>query len=48
VIPELNDENAREIPAYSFRIVYEIMAPDVEILAVIHKRTNTQADDVQS
>ena len=46
VVPELNDVNVREIPAYSYRIVYEIMAPDVEILAVIHMRRNIQADDI--
>ena len=38
VVPELGDDSVREIPAYSYRILYEVTSVDVVILAVIHKR----------
>lgn len=46
VVPELNDANVREIPAYSYRILYEI-APDddIVVLAVIHKRRDLDPVD---
>ena len=39
IVPEVGDDNVREIAAYSYRILYEI-APDgaAVILAVVHKR----------
>jgi plasmid stabilization system protein ParE len=46
VVPELNDENVREIPVYSYRVIYEIKGPDIQILAVIHKRRSIQVDDI--
>ena len=46
-VPELNDDTVREIPLYSYRILYEIK-PDnlVEVLAVIHKRRDLQPDEI--
>ena len=39
VVPELGDANVREIPAYSYRILYEIKPDnDIVVLAVIHRR----------
>lgn len=47
VVPELGDENVREIPAYSYRILYEIEAgDDIVVLAVIHKRRDLSPDEV--
>jgi len=47
VVPELGDEDVREIPAYSYRILYEIMAGDaIVVLAVIHKRRDLSPDEV--
>lgn len=46
-VPELSDQAVREIPLYSYRILYEIK-PDnsIEVLAVIHKRRHLQTEDV--
>lgn len=38
VIPELGDDNLRELHLYSYRILYEIRTQGVFVLAVIHKR----------
>lgn len=47
VIPELGDDNLRELSLYSYRILYEIKAPDVFVLAVIHKRREFQPQMVE-
>jgi addiction module RelE/StbE family toxin len=47
VVSELGDENVREIPDYSYRILYEIKAGDeIVVLALIHKRTDLSPDEV--
>lgn len=38
VVPELDDENIREILIYSYRLIYEIKKEAIEILAVVHGR----------
>jgi len=38
VVPELDDPEVREIPAYSWRILYHVRERRVFVLAVIHKR----------
>ncbi len=45
-VPELNDESIRELGLYSYRIIYEIKANDVEVLALIHKRRNFIPEDL--
>ena len=35
-VPEFDDENARELIAYSYRIIYTIEPKQVTIAAVIH------------
>ena len=48
VVPELGDDNVREIPAYSYRILYEIKpGDDVVDLAVIHKRRDLRPEEVR-
>ena len=37
-VPELNEDEIRELSFHSYRIIYEIKADHIEILAVIHKR----------
>jgi len=37
-VPELGQEDIREISLYSYRILYEIKEQDVFVLGVIHKR----------
>jgi len=43
---ELSDENIREIPLYSYRVIYEIKNQVVFVLAVLHKRRNLTADEI--
>jgi plasmid stabilization system protein ParE len=45
-VPEFNKDTVREIPLYSYRILYEIKLDLVEVLAVIHKRRNLQPEDI--
>ena len=37
-MPEIDDENIREIFAYSYRILYEIKSDKVYIIGIIHGR----------
>ena len=46
-VPELHDESIRELSLYSYRILYEIKATHIDILAVIHKRRDFQAGEIQ-
>lgn len=46
VVPELNEENVREVSLYSYRILYDIKTNRIEILAVIHKRRDLQAGEI--
>ncbi len=47
MVPELNEDTVREIPLYSYRILYEIK-PDscIDVLAVIHKRRDLQPEEI--
>jgi len=38
VVPELNDVNIREIFVYSYRLVYQISADEIQVLALIHSK----------
>jgi len=42
VVPELGNEKIRELPLYSYRILYEIKDQNIFVLAVIHKRRDLQ------
>ena len=46
-IPELSDEMVRELSLYSYRIIYEIKGRDIFVLAVVHKRRDIKAGDVE-
>jgi plasmid stabilization system protein ParE len=37
-VPEIDDENVREIFAYSYRILYEIKSDKIYIIGIIHGR----------
>jgi len=37
-VPEIDDENIREIFAYSYRILYEIKSNNIYIIGIIHGR----------
>ncbi|BAO43744.1 type II toxin-antitoxin system RelE/ParE family toxin [Thiolapillus brandeum] len=45
-VPELNDENIRELSLYSYRIIYEIKNQDIFVLTLVHKRQNLKAGDI--
>jgi plasmid stabilization system protein ParE len=45
-VPELDEENVRELSLYSYRILYEIKATHIDILAVIHKRRDLQVGEI--
>lgn len=38
VVPEIGEENVREISMYSYRIMYELIGDTLYIHGVIHKR----------
>ncbi len=48
VMDELKNDKIRELPIYTYRIIYEIKTDDVFILAVVHKRQNLQPEDIES
>jgi toxin ParE1/3/4 len=37
-VPEIDDENIREIFAYSYRILYEIKSDKIYVIGIIHGR----------
>jgi len=45
-VPELNDDAVREISLYSYRLLYEIKASHIEVLAVIHKRRDVLPEEI--
>lgn len=47
MVPELDNEAIRELSLYSYRILYEIKAPDVIVLAVIHQRRDFQPEMIE-
>lgn len=38
VVPECEDENIRELFLYSYRIIYQVLAKNVRVLAVVHQK----------
>jgi len=36
VVPEIGDGNVRELFIYSYRLIYEVVKNDIQILAIIH------------
>jgi toxin ParE1/3/4 len=38
IVPEINDQNIRELIVYSYRLIYEISVAETVILAIIHGR----------
>ena len=46
-MPELGDDNIRELLPYSYRLIYEIKGESVFVLAVIHKRRDLRPEMVE-
>ena len=42
-VPEISDQNIRELIVYSYRLIYEISETGIEILAIIHGRRDFNA-----
>ena len=45
-VPEVNDEQLREVPSYSWRILYHVRGSDVFVVTLVHKRRNLIAEEV--
>ena len=43
VVPELNEEQVREILILGFRIIYEIAGDEVRVLTVLHSRQDLES-----
>ncbi len=46
-VPELKEDHVKELSLYSYRIIYEIKKQGIFILAVVHKRRDLKAGDIQ-
>ncbi|MCU7920631.1 MAG: type II toxin-antitoxin system RelE/ParE family toxin [Candidatus Thiodiazotropha sp. (ex Epidulcina cf. delphinae)] len=46
-VAELNDEQVRELALYSYRILYKLKDKGIFVLAVVHKRRDLKADDIE-
>ncbi len=46
VVPEIDNENIRELRLYSYRILYEVKAGHNYVLAVVHTRRDFQPEDL--
>lgn len=44
-VPEVGNDNVRELSLYTYRIIYEINGSNVYILAVAHKRRELKTED---
>ncbi len=47
VVPEFEVESIREIPMYSYRIIYELKTNHIDVLAVIHKRRDLKNENME-
>ena len=47
-VPEVNDEQLREIPVSAWRILYHLRQNHVFIVTLIHKRRQPSAEDIAS
>lgn len=47
MVPEIGEENVREIGLYSYRILYELISDTIYIHGVIHRRRHFKPEDLQ-
>ncbi len=40
IVPEIRNDNVREIFIYSYRIIYEVIGEDIKILTLVHAKRN--------
>jgi len=46
VVPEINNENIRELFIYSYRLIYEIKSTDIDILTIVHGKRDFTSDKI--
>lgn len=46
IVPEVNDNNIRELFIYSYRIIYEVMNANIYVLAVVHMRQEFDPENI--
>ena len=44
---KIGDENVKELSLYSYGIIYAIRSENVFVLAVVHKRRDLTAEDIE-
>ncbi len=47
-VPEINEENIREVGMYSYRIMYELINDTVYIHGIFHKRQHFKPEDLDN
>ena len=47
-VPELDDADIREVPAHSWRVIYQLRGNTVFIVTLIHRRRAPAAGDLRS
>jgi len=46
-VPEIGEQNVREIVMYSYRIMYELIGDTLYIHGIFHKRRHFKPEDLQ-
>lgn len=46
-VPELDDPEIREVPAHSWRIIYQVRGSDVFIVTLVHRRRAPAPEDLR-
>lgn len=47
VVPELNDADIREVPAHSWRVIYQLRGNTVFIVTLVHRRRAPAPEDLR-
>jgi toxin ParE1/3/4 len=46
-VPELNDPQVREIPVYSWRVLYQLRDGTIFIVTLVHKRRHLEPEQIK-
>ena len=46
-VPELDDPEIREVPAHSWRVIYQLRDADLYVLTLVHKRRAPGPEDLR-
>jgi plasmid stabilization system protein ParE len=46
-VPELDDHDIREVPAHSWRIIYQLRGESVFIVTLVHRRRAAAPEDLR-